>query len=184
MTQENKVRLDKWVSEWYGWLGNEISKNIAKGIMNDYSEDLLHHMIIDTYKLSDDKITQMLDDDKLRWWILRGASLQLRSSTSPFYLLHRREKMNSREPGLPGSDSNIFEIGSYELDIEIGDLWDCFIKAQEQLHWYHREIFKKKFHENLTIQEIYQFYNISKTHLIKDLNKAINEIRGACSHIE
>lgn len=177
MTNENKRRLDKWVSEEYGWLRGEISRNIAKGIMSEYVDDLLHHMILDTYKLSDEKITQMLDDNKLRWWMLRGAGLQLRSSTSPFYLIHRRQKMSSRENGLVGSDKNIFE-GEYEEYND--DLYECFQQAMENLHWYDKAIMSKYWLEGWNITQIYKYYKISKTHLIKDINRALNEIREAC----
>ena len=99
MTKENKINV--YVNKWYGWLLGEVKRNIAKDGMAMYSEDLLHHVILDLYNLPEHKITQMVDDDKLRWYILRGCGLQLRSSTSPFYRLHRKEKMQSRENYTP-----------------------------------------------------------------------------------
>jgi hypothetical protein len=69
MTTKNK--LDKWIGEWYEWLRKEIGRNITKGIMTEYRDDLLHHIIIDLYKLPDEKVEQMIEDDKLRWYVLR-----------------------------------------------------------------------------------------------------------------
>jgi len=34
--------------------------------------------------------------------------------------------------------------------------------------------------ENWTLDEMYKHYNISKTHLIRDLNKAMDTIRENC----
>ena len=173
-----KNKLDRWVEEWYEWLKREISRNIAKGIMSEYSEDLLHHLIIDLYKLPDEKLNQMIDDDKLRWFTLRAAGMQLRSSTSPFYRIHRREKMNSRENGLPGSDKNIFD-GIYE-PYEDG-LYECFQREMGNLHFYHKALMDKYWIEGWTLTQVYKHYNISKSHIIKDLNEAMTTIRTKCN---
>ena len=175
MTTKNK--LDRWVSEWYEWLKKEISRNIAKGIMSEYAEDLLHHLILDLYKLPDEKLNQMIDEDKLRWYLLKGAGMQLKSSTSPFYRIHRREKMNSREHGLPGSDKNIFD-GIYE-PYEDG-LYECFQREMGNLHFYQKALMDKYWIEGWTLTQVYQHYSISKTHIIRDLNSAMTTIRNKC----
>ena len=71
MTKENKI--NKWVGEWYEWLLGEVMNNIAKDGMKEYGSDLLHTVILDLYNLPADKITQMVDDDKLRWYVLRDV---------------------------------------------------------------------------------------------------------------
>ena len=73
MTTRDK--LNEWVNEWYEWLRGEISRNIAKDRMSEYAEDLLHHLILDLYKMPDDKIEGMLENGKLRWYLLRGAGM-------------------------------------------------------------------------------------------------------------
>ena len=176
MTTKNK--LDKWVGEWYEWLKREISRNIAKGIMNTYAEDLLHHLIIDLYKLPDEKVNQMIDDDKLRWYFLRAAGMQLRSSTSSFYRTHRREKMNSRENGLPGSDKNIFD-SIYEPYED--DLYKCFQREMNNLHFYPAALMNKYWIEGWTLTQVYKHYSISKSHIINDLNAAMATIRTKCN---
>jgi len=171
-------RLNEWVNEWYEWLRGEISRNIAKDRMSEYSDDLLHHLILDLYKMPDDKIEGMLENGKLRWYLLRGAGMQLRSSTSPFYRTHRREKMNSREHGLPGSDKNIFEK---EYEPYEDDLYECFLREMNNLHWYQKTLMDKYWIEGLNLTQIYKHYNISKTHIINDLNEAMRTIRTKCN---
>ena len=187
MTKENKI--NKYVGEWYEWMMGEVKRNIAKDGMRDYAEDLLHHVILDLYNLPADKITQMVEDDKLRWYILSGCGLQLRSSSSPFYRLHRREKMQAREnyshfysplsPTFNGLGILDREYEPYDDIIE--RLQECFDKEMGELHFYERALMEKYFVEKWSIQKIHKFYNISKTHIVKDINRALDIIRDKCN---
>jgi hypothetical protein len=179
MTKETKNKLDKWIGEWYEWLKREIKRNIAKGIMAEYAEDLLHHLILDLYKLSDEKVEQMIKDDKLRWFTLRAAGMQLRSSTSPFYLIHRKQKMSSREHGIGTSDKNIFD-GVYEPYED--DLYECFQREMDNLHFYQKALMDKYWIQGWTLAQVYKHYNISKIHIVNDLNAAMNIIKTKCNH--
>lgn len=175
-------RLNEWVSREYEWLRREITSNIAKGGMKEYADDLLHHIIIDLYKMDSTKISQMLDDGKLKWYVLRGASLQLRSGTSPFYKTHRKDRMTARSGML--EEYSIYTQPEVFKEEDNEELTECLQRAIDQLHWYHKELFTKKFKQGWTLEEIHKHYNIGKRHLIKDLNKAINEIRSICDGAE
>ena len=180
MNEQTKKKLDKWVADHYEWYLGEVKKNIAYGKMSDYAEDLVHTIIFDLYRMKDEKMDQLLRDNKLKGYILRGASLQIRSSTSPFYTQFRRHKLSVRSGIIDSNSGNIYDEG-YIIDTEPPEeLMDCFDRAQEQLHWYLKTIFTQKFKEGKSLQEIYEYYNITKRHLVKDLNKAINEIRDIC----
>ena len=129
----------------------------------------------------------MVDDDKLRWYVLRGCSLQLRSSTSPFYRLHRREKMQSRENWV--NNSNHEFQGSFsgkgileKIDEPYihDDLWDCFQESMNNLDYYHKALLQKHFMEKWSIQRIHKHYQISKTHIVKDINYGLDYIREYC----
>ena len=178
MDKNIKRRLDNWVSKRYGWLQEQVSRNIAKGMMSEYSGDLLHTVVMDLYKLSDEKLDQMLTDDKLDNYILRGASIQLKSSNSPFYRKHRRFKMSVRS----GAMEDYNPTYSPAIMDEEEDLMTCFERAQEELEWYHKALWDKKFKQGWTLTEIYKHFGIGKVHLIKDLNAAIDEIRKKCEH--
>jgi len=172
-----KDRIDKWVSENYEWLLGEISTNIAKHQMNEYAGDLTSYLIESVYNMPEPKVIQMLDDDKLGRYLLRGAGLTLRSSTSPFFRTYRKEKMWSREPGIPGSAVNIFDREDEPYNDE---LYECFQEAYEELTWYHKALMDRYFYQEYTLTQMYEFYGISKNHIIKDLNQAINQIREKC----
>ncbi len=179
MTKNTKDRIDGWVGEKYMWLQNQIYTNIAKGQMKQYGADLTIHMVETLYTIPEEKVIQMLDDGKVEWWLLVGASQQLRSSTSPFYRLYRQEKSWSREDGIEGSFNSIFDRPEEVYD---DSLMECFQKEYKNLFWYHRELMNKYWYEGKSIEEVYKYYGISKLHLIKDLNTAINQIRQACKH--
>jgi len=174
---EHKKRLDKWVVEHYEWLRKEISTNIAKNQMSEYADDLLHHQLSELYRMEAGKLTQMLDDGKLKWYLLTCAGLSLRSKTTPFYRIYRKEKMNSREHGLPGSDKNIFER---EYEPYKDDLYECFQREMNNLHWYQKTLMDKYWIEGWNLTKMYKHYNISKQHLVNDLNSAMDTIRENC----
>lgn len=176
-------RLNKWVSENYQWLKKEIGKNIANGKMSDYAEDLLHHIILDLYKMNPEKIEGMLENGKLKWYILRGAALQIKSQTSPFYRTHRKQKTWARSGLL---DTGKYDTETYELEDPDNpeELYDCFQRALKEIHWYQRTLLEKKIIEGQTYQQIYEYYNISKNHLIKDINAALDDVRKICKHIK
>jgi len=174
-----KVKIDTWITQNYKWFLGEIKTNICKGRMRDYADDLAIHMIETLYTQHEDKLNQMLDDDMLGWWLLTGAGRQLRSSTSPFYRIYRKEKSWAREEGVEGSHLNIFERPWEEYN---DDLYQCFRKEYDSLHFYQRALMDKYFMEGWTFQQIYEYYNISKTHLMKDINTTINQIRTKCQH--
>lgn len=179
MTQENKKRLDTWITDHYGWLRNEVNTNICKGGMNQYTDDMMSHMVESLYALSDEKITQMLDDQKLKWWFLRGCGFQLRSSSSPFWHTYRKHKMGARENGLAGSNSNIFDgvFEEYDPSLEL-----CLEEAWDKMDWYLRTLMDKYFYQKYSVAKLHEYYGISKNHLIKDINKGIHYIREYCKH--
>ena len=180
MKQEIKDKLDRWVSKEYRWLLKEIGTNITWGKMSEYTEDLLHHLILDLYKMDEEKIDGMLENGKLKYYLLSGASLQIRSKTSPFYHIHRKQKLSARSGIIDSNSGNVYDSG-YEMSVYGEEpLSECFERAVAQLHWYDQTIFNKKFKEDLPLQEIHEYYSISKNHLVKDLNRVINEIRQTC----
>jgi len=183
MTKEQQI--NKYIAQWYDWLLNEISNNIANGMMSEYREDLLHHIILDTYNLPDAKINQMVTDDKLRWYLLRGAALQLKSSTSPFYRIWRRNKMSSRENYTHNGENESFNgkgiLEKIYEPYEMAEWEKCFHNEWENLHWYQKHLLERKFIQKWSYQRMFEHYNISKRHIIKDINETILTLRNKCN---
>ena len=181
MTQEEKV--GKWIEENYEWVRGQINTNIAKNQMAQYREDLIQEMMLSLYNMKPEKFDQMVRDEKLRWWVLTGAGMALRSSTSPFYLKIRKHKMFAREMGLPNSNKNIFETGEhYEIYEEV--YYQCYREEMKNLHWYNRKLVDEYWFQGKTIQSLHEKYNISKVHITRDLNVAILQIRENCKNCD
>ena len=185
MTKEKK--LNKFISEHYEWLMREVKKNIAKGKMSEYAEDLLHHVILDLYKMNEDKINQMLDDDKLKWYILSGCGLQIRSSTSPFYRIHRKERMAARENYTSGDDHEFTFTGGVGIleqeyvPYEEDELYKCMMEELENMHFYYRTLIQDKWMANMTLNQMREKYGITLSSLSKDLKVAYEIIRTKCA---
>ncbi len=179
MKKETKNRIDNWVSDNYVWYLGEVSKNIAKGQMNQYADDLVIHMIETLYTQADEKINQMIDDDMLGRWLLIGASQQLRSSTSPFYRIYRQEKSWSREQGMEGSFNNIFERPETVYD---DSLMECMKEEMDKLNFYDKEIMNSYWMDGQSLQQMHKYYGITKLSLTRDINRVINQIRERCNN--
>ena len=179
-----KQKLDKFVEKEYKWIDREIRNNIAKNQMADYADDLLQEMIIQLYNMKEEKIEQLLDNGKLKWYVLSGAGMQLRSSTSPFYQRIRKHKMYAREFGLPGTDANIFEKIDDTEELSIECYYICMQREIENLHWYNKTLLQEYWIQGLHLEDLHQKYKISKAHLTKDLNAAILQIRENCKECD
>jgi len=179
-----KDRLDDWVRREYKWIDREIRANIAKNQMRDYAEDLIQEMMIQLYNMKEEKIEQLLDNGKLKWYVLSGAGMQLRSSTSPFYQRIRKHKMYAREFGLPGTDANIFERIDDTEELSTECYYICMQREIENLHWYNKTLLQEYWIQGLHLDDLHAKYKISKKHLTKDLNAAILQIRENCEECD
>lgn len=173
-------KLNKWVEKEYKWIDREIRTNIAKRQMKDYADDLIQEIILSLYNMPDERIEGMLENGKLKWYVLSSAGLSLRSKTSPFYNKIRKHKMYAREHGLPNSDSNIFEKIDDTEELSTEGYYACMTREIENLHWYNRTLLKEYWIDNETLDTLHAKYKISKRHLTKDLNECIYIIREKC----
>ena len=175
-----KQKLDKFFREEYEWILRNVKKNIAYGPMATYANDLVQEMVIQTYGMKEDRIEEMLENGKLKWYILSGSGMQLRSYTSPFWHTHRKQKMSSREFGLVGSTSNIFDRIDDTEELSTETLYDCMMREIENLHWYNKTLLNEYWINGMKLDDLHKKYQIGKVHLTRDLNKGILQIREAC----
>lgn len=174
-----KEELDRGINEWFGknylYLRREISNNICKDGMNDYTDDLLQYMVMWFLERSDEQKEQMLRDGMIENYILRGASIQLKSSTSPFYSKIRKFKMSVREgEGLPDGE---YENDSYEND----PLYQCMMRELDNMHFYYKTLIEDKWMNGMTLNQMRDKYNITLSSLSKDLKIAYEIIRTKCN---
>lgn len=176
MTQEQINReLGRVIEEYYDWLLNEITKNIARDQMSEYGPELLHFIIIELYNKTPEYKLNLLENKKVPWWILTSSGLQLRSGSSPFYKQIRQNRMSARS-GDVSLDNEIYEAYDPEM-------YDCFTEGMETLNFYHRTLIQEKYLNELTFKDISAKYQIAIHHIKKDLYIAIQLIRDHCKHV-
>ena len=181
MTQEEKV--SKWIEKNYIWFEKQVKRNIAKGMMAEYADDLIQEIVLSLYNLSPEKWDKIERESGIGAYVLSSAGMALRSKTSPFWHKHRKEKMWAREPGIPGSEKNIFDKGEiYEEYNEC--FYQCFRREYENLHWYLQHLMDRYWFQNMTLDDLHAHYKISKRHLTKDLNEGILIIREKCKECD
>lgn len=121
-------------------------------------------------------------DKKLPNYMGRSLSLNIRSSTSPFWLKYRREGYNSR--GIYLSDTqNEFSKNKFdqiEIEFEITNE-ECALKALESLDFYHKALLDDYYMKGMTFTAMHLKYGITLAHLKRDVTKGIKLIKEKCS---
>ena len=87
--------------------------------------------------------------------------------------------MMAREDGVEGTPNSIFQKPWEEYD---ESLYQCFQDAMGKLDFYDKALIDKYFYDDWTLQQIYEYYGISKRHIIKDINRTLQQIREHCKH--
>ena len=143
-----KNKLNKIIEKKYNWVLNEIKTNICKDQMGEYGTELLHFIILELFNKSPEYKQQLLNDNKVEYWLLTSSGLQLRSGSSPFYRLVRE----TRTYGVDEEYDSILSNISYEpVDNE---LYDCFTEAMNNLDYYHKKLVEEKYLNELTFKAI------------------------------
>jgi len=191
---EKREQINAKVALWYQKMYRD-SKQISGTNFEKYGNDLLAYCLEDFLCNKDIEYQYKVavEDDKLVNYIGRSMSLQIKSSTSPFWFKYRKQGYNSRgiyliEDGREEIDP-LIEIGVDEIDDEfdspayIKNNLDCLRYALENIHWYDKILIEEYYIKGMTFRDLHVKYNISLNSLKKDINKALDKIRKICSQI-
>lgn len=170
-------------------------KQITTSNYHKYGEDLLAYCL---EKFLLDKpikyqFTVAVIDDKLPNYMGRAMSLNLKSSSSPFWAKYRRESYNSR-------GSYIVEYGDkdknhklpidefttvsddFDVPVHISDPVECISHAVENLDYYHKALVNDYFFNNMTYTQMNKKYGITLISLKKAIDKGKQLIKEQCQH--
>ena len=110
----------------------------------------------------------------------RSMSLNLRSSTSPYWSHIRKDSYNYRGIYLAESDK-AYVNGDYDVIQEHEmDNYSCMLQALEQLDFYHKPLLTDYYLNGLNYSQLNKKYGISPNHLKKAINTGISIIRQQC----
>jgi hypothetical protein len=178
--QEIIAIREKWFRDHFSSLQREIQYNICKtsGPMKDYSDDLTQIAVMQFLNKPLEVQKQMLQDSKVENYILVTAGMHIRSSTSPFYNIVRKHKMQSRSGALPDvSNEDDLEW------LEDQEWYQCYKREMEKMNFYFRQLLIDKYEQGLSYDDLHKKYNITKTSLNKDVHAALQFLRCRCSNI-
>jgi hypothetical protein len=123
-------------------------------------------------------------DDAILNYMGRSMSLNLRSNTSPYWNLVRKQSYNYRGVYLVETDQAYIK-GEFEeiRDYDNVDDYQCMMLALDKLDFYHKPLVIDYYLNGLTFVQMNKKYGISLANLKKAVNEGINIIREHCKKI-
>jgi DNA-directed RNA polymerase specialized sigma subunit len=113
----------------------------------------------------------------------RSMSLNLKSSTSPFWGQYRRQMYNNRGIYLAESSKSYIDGEYDEIKLEEIDEFECMVQQLDKLDFYHKAIITDYFLNSMTYAQINKKYGISLIHLKRAVDNGLEIIRNKCKAI-
>jgi hypothetical protein len=110
----------------------------------------------------------------------RSMSLNLRSSSSPYWNQIRKQSYNFRGVYLAETDQ-AYITGQYdEITIAEDADYECMLLQLEKLDFYHKPLLLDYYIQGMTFIQLNKKYGISLSHLREAINKGLEIIRTEC----
>jgi hypothetical protein len=123
-------------------------------------------------------------DDAILNYMGRSMSLNLRSSTSPYWSHIRRDSYNYRGLYLVETDKSYVNGQFDEMEISEDDDYGCMLIQLDKLDFYHKPLITDYYLKGMTYAQLHKKYNIS----LRDLKTAIDEglliIKTECKKLQ
>jgi len=173
-----KEQVNKRLDEIYPQLRINCKKVCGAGF-NHWGENLLAHSIVSFLNMDLDKQYRiMCEDDAAENYITRGMAISIKSYTSTFFRIYRRDLYNSRE---------LLEINyeKYSTKIDFGDdehedRLTCIEQAVNKLPYYEKFLVKKHYYEGVNVAELGRQLNIQPARLTSDIKIALLKMKKQC----
>lgn len=128
-----KIEIETYITKNYYELLN-ICNKITKN--DSFAGDLLNDVLLQLYDKEEIKLSK-LDDNSIKYYIIRCLTINWYSKTSPFYRKVRRESTLFNE---------LFEVNNLIDDDSIfsnHDIYEIIETEFTELNWFHKIIFNK-----------------------------------------
>jgi hypothetical protein len=186
---EKKELVNRAITQAYPKMQKDFSRITSYNSIR--FDDLLQFCLSEfmTKKSLDYQYKVCVIDDKLVNWMGRSMSLNLKSSTSPYWNTYRKEAYNSR--GVYLSEYN--EHGKHELPETPTELFlkpeersplECVMHALEQLDFYHRQLLEDYYIKDWNYKEIHKKYGIPLHHVRLDIQTGVKLIQEKCEQFK
>ena len=119
-------------------------------------------------------------DDAILNYMGRSMSLNLRSSSSPYWNQIRKQSYNYRGVYLAETDKAYIN-GDYDEITVVEDAdYDCMLTQLNKLDFYHKPLLTDYYLKGMTYEQLNKKYGIALRHLSQAINKGLEIIRTEC----
>jgi len=184
--QEKKDLVNRAITQAYPKMLKDFKRITSYN--SEKFEDLLQFCLSEflSKKSIDYQYKVCVTDGKLVNYMGRSMSLNLKSSTSPYWSLHRRAAYNSRGSYLVEYDEHgkhdLPEIQDPDLQLKDVNPRECVMYALEQVDFYHRALLDEYYLQDKTYKQIQQKYGIPLYHIRKDIENGVKLLQEHCKH--
>ena len=142
-----------------------------------WSENLLSDTLERYLKRPINAKWKIFIEGKLERYITRAMSLALRSSTSPFYYLYRREGQSYRELLDESEGGYEYNVAEDRFDLDRKQLWEDMGQYLNKLDYYDRFFIQKYYYEGLTLLEISKLVDIPSSTIGLTIKRALKKLK-------
>ena len=172
MTKQEQV--NKKLGELYSQLQIN-SKKVCGYNSSHWAENLLSHALETFLNMPIEKQYRItITDDNAENYITAGMAVAVKSNTSTFYRLHRRDLYQSRE---------LLEINYNqpdELPDESEEVVACIAKAVETHPFYEKHLIKWHYYKGVNVAKLGRKLGIQPARLTSDIRIALLKIKKKC----
>jgi len=125
-------------------------------------------------------------DNALLNYMGKSMSLNLKSSSSPFWHNYRQESYNSRGAYLAETENKYIQGEFDEIQDMLSpatevDPYECMMAAISKLDFYHKPLITDYYLKSMTYKQMNEKYGISLPHLKIAINEGIKQIQQHCN---
>jgi DNA-directed RNA polymerase specialized sigma subunit len=165
------------------------SKKVAGSNYDVYGEDLLSFCITEFLlkKSIEYQYKVVVTDNKFANYMAVSMSINIKSSTSPYWQKNRKEAYLSRGIYLAETETeyrtNQYDITrDFDEQSQYASMDECMMWALSQLDFYHKELIIQYYFNKLTYNQIHKKYGITLGSISKDIKQAQKLIQQHCKH--
>jgi len=115
----------------------------AKFIPLEHLDDLVQEVFLAILELPEEKLKQLIEDKKLKYYFIRLCKNNYYSKTSRYHYKYRKPNEHVYRSGLqPSRKQDVAELYFIEKDELVTEDADRINNILEELYWYERELFK------------------------------------------